>query len=42
MATSGYRLELNSFENPENTFRKMALTLDGAPGYRSHTYVKRN
>eukprot|EP00092_Neocalanus_flemingeri_P008738 GFUD01009411.1.p1 GENE.GFUD01009411.1~~GFUD01009411.1.p1 ORF type:complete len:510 (+),score=126.28 GFUD01009411.1:48-1577(+) len=35
MATSGYGLEINSFENPENTFRKMALTLVGAPGYGS-------
>jgi len=35
MATSGYGLELNSFDDPENTFRKMALTLVGAPGYGS-------
>ena len=35
MATSGYGLEINSFENPDNTFRKMALTLVGAPGYGS-------
>ena len=41
MATSGYGLEINSFINPENTFRKMALTLVGAPGYGSHTDMLR-
>ena len=35
LASSAYGLEINSFENPENTFRRMALTLVGAPGYGS-------
>ena len=33
MATAGYGLEINSFANPENTFRRMCLSLVGAPGY---------
>jgi len=35
MATAGYGLEINSFEDPENTFRRMCLSLVGAPGYGS-------
>eukprot|EP00091_Calanus_sinicus_P015316 TRINITY_DN33441_c0_g1_i1.p1 TRINITY_DN33441_c0_g1~~TRINITY_DN33441_c0_g1_i1.p1 ORF type:complete len:106 (+),score=20.65 TRINITY_DN33441_c0_g1_i1:28-318(+) len=35
MATAGYGLEINSFANPENTFRHMCLSLVGAPGYGS-------
>ena len=35
MATAGYGLEINSFANPENTFRRMCLSLVGAPGYGS-------
>ena len=33
IASSGFGIEQNSFEDPENVFRKMALTLVGAPGY---------
>ena len=33
MATAGYGLEINSFANPENTFRRMCLSLVDAPGY---------
>ena len=33
LATSSYGLEVNSFSDPENNFRKMALRLASAPGY---------
>ena len=32
-ASSGFGIEQNSFKEPDNVFRKMALTLVGAPGY---------
>jgi len=35
MASSGYGLEINSFKDPENMFRKMCLQLVGAPGFGS-------
>jgi len=35
MASSGYGIEINSFKDPENTFRKMSLRLVGASGYGS-------
>ena len=33
--TAGFGIETNSFADPDNIFRKMALTLVGAPGYAS-------
>ena len=35
IASSGFGIEQNSFKDPDNIFRKMALTLVGAPGYSS-------
>ena len=35
IASAGFGIEVDSFKEPENTFRIMALTLVGAPGYRS-------
>jgi len=35
IASAGFGIEVDSFAEPDNTFRKMALTLVGAPGYRS-------
>jgi cytochrome P450 family 6 len=35
LATGGYGMDTNSFAEPDNIFRKMALTLAGAPGYGS-------
>ena len=35
IATAGFGIQENSFENPENQFRIMALTLISAPGYTS-------
>ena len=35
IATSGFGIETNSFKEPDNLFRVMALTLVGAPGYVS-------
>ena len=35
IATAGFGIEENSFENPKNRFREMTLTLVGAPGYTS-------
>ena len=34
-ASSGFGIEQNSFKDPENVFRKMALGMVGAPGYSS-------
>ena len=34
-ASAGFGLENDSFKNPENNFKKMALTLVGAPGFGS-------
>merc|ERR1712107_714370 len=33
LASGGYGLETDSFSDPDNIFRKMALTLAGAPGF---------
>ena len=35
LASGGYGLETDSFADPDNIFRKMALTLAGAPGFAS-------
>jgi len=35
LASGGYGLETDSFSDPDNIFRKMALTLAGAPGFAS-------
>ena len=35
LASGGYGLDTDSFSDPDNVFRKMALTLAGAPGYAS-------
>ena len=36
IASAGFGIEVDSFAEPDNTFRKMALTLVGAPDrYRS-------
>ena len=35
IASAGFGIEVDSFAEPDNTLRKMALTLVGAPGYRS-------
>ena len=32
-ASSGFGIEQNSFQEPDNVFRRMALSLVGAPGY---------
>eukprot|EP00088_Acartia_fossae_P004718 TRINITY_DN12036_c0_g1_i12.p1 TRINITY_DN12036_c0_g1~~TRINITY_DN12036_c0_g1_i12.p1 ORF type:complete len:528 (-),score=156.85 TRINITY_DN12036_c0_g1_i12:320-1903(-) len=34
IAAVAFNLDSNSFADPENTFRRMALTLVGAPGYQ--------
>jgi len=34
IATAGFGLDINSFDDPENRFRIMALQLTNAPGYR--------
>jgi cytochrome P450 len=34
IASAGFGIDVDSFQNPENEFRKMALTLTGAPGYQ--------
>ena len=34
-ASAGFGLEIDSFKNPENNFKKMALALVGAPGFGS-------
>jgi len=39
IATAGFGIETNSFDNPENTFRIQALTLVGAPGYISKFFM---
>ena len=35
LASGGYGLETDSFADPDNVFRRMALTLAGAPGFAS-------
>lgn len=40
-ASAGYGLEINSFADPGNVFRKMALTMTGAPGYGSKWDIPR-
>ena len=37
LASAGYGIETNSFENPENDFRVNAMKLVGAPGYAPQT-----
>ena len=34
-ASAGFGIENNSFANPDNAFRKMGMTIAGAPGYSS-------
>ena len=34
-ASAGFGIEQNSFNDPDNVFRKMAMTLVGAPGFGS-------
>ena len=35
LATAGFGIETNSFEEPENIFRMMAMRMAGAPGFTS-------
>ena len=41
IATAGFGIETNSFDDPNNTFRVQALTLVGAPGYTSKFAIMR-
>ena len=34
-ASSGFGIEQDSFKDPDNVFRRMALEMVGAPGYTS-------
>merc|ERR550519_1326578 len=37
IATAGFGIEINSFKDPDNVFRKTALKMVRAPGYTSWT-----
>ena len=41
-ASSGFGIENNSFDDPDNVFRRMAMGIVGAPGYGSSWDMFRN